>query len=139
MAILQSHSRFVGGGTRPRRVEIYHNGRWIARARLVVESRIGHSLESCEEVHHVNGDTLDDYFDNLKILSKSEHARLHHKERDWSFLKGIPVAPFSDEHKKKLSEAKIGSKNPAWKGEDASKHAKYMREWSRRRREAIIV
>jgi len=136
MALLSLRSRFVGGGQRPQRIEIYHKGRWVSRARLVVESRIGRSLDSCEEIHHVNGDTLDDSFDNLKILSKSEHARLHHKERDWSFLKGVSAAPFSDEHRKKLSEAKIGSKNPAWKGDSAKERSIKWREWNRRRREA---
>ena len=36
---------------------------------------------------------------------------------------------------KRMSEAKLGSKNPQWKGEEASNQAKYLRGWNKRRRE----
>ena len=51
----------------------------IFRARLVVESHIGRYLLPSEEVHHINGILSDDNYDNLQILSHSEHAILTNK------------------------------------------------------------
>ena len=45
--------------------------------RLIMERRIGRRLSSDELVHHINGDPRDNRIENLKIISRSEHARLH--------------------------------------------------------------
>ena len=70
----------VAGG----RIAIYipdhpkaNNRGYILHSRYVMEQHLEHLLESGEEVHHINGDETDDRIENLQVLSKSEHAKLH--------------------------------------------------------------
>ena len=73
-------------------------------------------------VHHKDQDTLNDHISNLELLTRAEHASLHHKGKIVSpatkrklseFNKG---RVFSDEHKRNLSEA--------WKGRIVSEETK---------------
>ena len=79
------------------------------------------------ECHHILGEILtrqqlkdhDFYYDvppcMLKFVTKAEHRRLH--------FKGKKRAPFTEEHRRKLSEAKKG--NPGfWKGKHLSEETK---------------
>ena len=52
-------------------------GKKIAEHRQVVEQREGRKLTSSEVVHHVDGSPLNNDPDNLVILSRAEHQRLH--------------------------------------------------------------
>src|SRR5947208_210673 len=52
-------------------------GKKIALHRLIVEEREGRPLRSDELVHHVDHDRLNNAPENLVILSRSEHQRLH--------------------------------------------------------------
>ncbi len=45
--------------------------------RVIMENLIGRSLLHNEDVHHVNGDQLDNRPENLEILSRQDHARRH--------------------------------------------------------------
>ena len=45
--------------------------------RVMMENKIGRLLTSREAVHHIDGDRTNDTIDNLQLLSRSEHARLH--------------------------------------------------------------
>lgn len=47
---------------------------------VIVEEDIGRKLFANECVHHVNGDRADNRIDNLELMTRSEHARLHAKE-----------------------------------------------------------
>lgn len=49
----------------------------IREHRLVMENHLGRKLTRSEEVHHIDGNKLNNAIANLLILSKSEHARLH--------------------------------------------------------------
>lgn len=51
--------------------------RYALEHRLVVEAAIGRPLRSDEEVHHVNGDKLNNRLENLEILSPVLHQDRH--------------------------------------------------------------
>lgn len=45
--------------------------------RAIMEQHIGRSLLSNELVHHKNGDKHDNRIDNLEIVTREEHKKLH--------------------------------------------------------------
>ncbi len=45
--------------------------------RIVMESILGRRLEKDEIVHHVNGNGRDNRPENLEVLTRAEHSRLH--------------------------------------------------------------
>lgn len=55
------------------------NGGRVREHRKIVEDFIGRKLNEEEVIHHINGDKLDNRIENLKILTQSEHIKLHHK------------------------------------------------------------
>ena len=58
----------------------------IAEHRHIVEEREGRKLTSSEVVHHCDGNPLNNHSDNLVVLSRSEHQRLHacSSRRPWT-------------------------------------------------------
>lgn len=57
------------------------NGKRIREHRYVMEQHLGRKLTRKEQIHHINGDKLDNRIENLMVLSNAEHQRLHWKER----------------------------------------------------------
>lgn len=45
--------------------------------RIVMAKYIGRELTDKEDVHHINSDKTDNRIENLQLMSRSEHSRLH--------------------------------------------------------------
>jgi hypothetical protein len=61
------------------------NGERIPEHRLVMEKELGRQLESHEIIHHIDSDPSNKSVDNLQIVSRSEHMKIHALEREqWS-------------------------------------------------------
>lgn len=106
--------------TSQKRVEIWINNKWVERARIVLEQKIGRKLTKDEVAHHINEDTTDDRTENLQFMTNSGHASYHAKKEKANLRFGLQDM----------------ENNPAWKGDEASDPAKYMREWERKRKAA---
>ncbi len=57
------------------------DGVWRLEHRVVAEHMLGRPLLEGETVHHRNKDRADNHPDNLDVLTRSGHQRMHHKER----------------------------------------------------------
>lgn len=62
--------------------------------RLLKMYELGTDIDKDLYVHHKNGNKLDSSLDNLEMISKSEHQKIHNKNK-----------VISSEQKKKISEA----------------------------------
>lgn len=52
----------------------------VPKHRLIMENIVGRLLDKCEEIHHIDYNGLNNNIDNLRLLSSSEHKRLHLKD-----------------------------------------------------------
>jgi len=53
------------------------NGKYVKRATIVIENKLGRPLEEGEFPHHLNGNRLNDHPDNLEVTNRSEHFVIH--------------------------------------------------------------
>lgn len=60
--------------------------------RLVVEWSLGRSLRSDELVHHKDGDKANNSLDNLEVVSRADHARLHVTRDQVERMKALAAA-----------------------------------------------
>ncbi len=51
--------------------------RWVLLHREIMEQHIGRQLNSNEHIHHYNGLPRDNRIENLAIVTKAEHIRIH--------------------------------------------------------------
>jgi len=56
---------------------IWRNGKKVRAHRWIAEQMLGRKLLPTEQVHHINGDPLDNRLENLQVLPIREHQRLH--------------------------------------------------------------
>jgi len=59
-----------------------NNRGYVFLHRLIAEARAGRFLEDYEIVHHNDHNPRNNHWDNLEILTQSEHAKLHTKGRE---------------------------------------------------------
>ena len=83
--------------------------------RWLMEQELGRRLNSNEIVHHENENKLDNDISNLKVMTRSEHARMHAKP---------PY--FTDYARERAREAAIGRPSPSRKLTDED--ARFIRE-----------
>lgn len=53
------------------------NKGYIAEHILIAESQIGRYLKEDEIIHHINGNKQDNRIENLQVLTKTEHKKIH--------------------------------------------------------------
>lgn len=72
---------------------IYHNGKKVYEHRLIMEQHLGRKLNKGEEVHHINGDKLDNRIENLVVLTTEEHKKLHTDTETGRYVSSINAQP----------------------------------------------
>lgn len=60
------------------RVRVRIHGRIQPRARIVAATMLGRELRSDEIVHHIDENPNNDAPENLQVVTRAEHNRLHH-------------------------------------------------------------
>ena len=50
---------------------------YVLEHRIVMENFLGRLLDDSEVVHHLNGDGKDNRIENLSVMDRHEHARMH--------------------------------------------------------------
>jgi len=87
------------------------DGSTIDEHRHVMQEHLGRKLTRNEVVHHINDRPRDNRIENLQLMSRAEHAQLHHGRGDLYVVRGVPgCAPsFRGEQapNAKLNEAKV--------------------------------
>jgi hypothetical protein len=57
------------------------NGKSVLAHRMIMEEHIGRKLLSSENVHHINGNTLDNSIDNLELWNKMQPCGQRPKDK----------------------------------------------------------
>ena len=65
----------------------YNSGKgWTYTHRTVAAKKMGGSIRSGLHVHHMDGNKLNNKRDNLQVMKRSDHSKLHAKKRRNIFI-----------------------------------------------------
>lgn len=112
---------------------------YIKRSHAVIWFTERRVVQANELVHHKNENKADDRPENLEVLTKSEHARLHWSEKIGP--KNLHKKPLrhTDEHKERLRQQMQGNQFRAgctYTAEERERRSAQMKEVWRRRKAA---
>ena len=87
------------------------NGKQVRLHRHLMEEKLGRKLGFNEIVHHKNGDKFDNRIENLEVLSRSDHMKIHKEIAEQSISVRRHKIDINDisEMYKTMSIAKIAS------------------------------
>ena len=70
---------YIGKDNRVRTVIKDENGKWVTKSypRILMEEKLGRPLEPYEDVHHIDGNTLNNDLSNLELVMHGEHQKRH--------------------------------------------------------------
>ena len=90
-----------------------NNRGYVPRARHVMEQYLGRYLDTNEIVHHCNRNKLDDSIENLELIYKKEHDRLHYSEKfkklDYGAIKELRAEGYGYKRIAKVLNYKLSS------------------------------
>jgi len=72
------------------------NGKQKRLHRHIMEMHINRNLESSEIVHHIDGNKHNNDINNLEILSRGEHLKIHIKDGTVSPIEAISIHKYED-------------------------------------------
>jgi len=104
--VLSSDGRWLVTAPPGYKGKTYIKNRYVFEYRLLVEQSMGRLLKPWEQVHHKNGNKLDDRLENLEILDTKTHRDFHSNLR-----KGKPNFKCSKCDKKFHRQPCMGNRN----------------------------
>lgn len=89
--------------------------RSVFEHRLRIEAHLGRTLSPHEIVHHINGDPADNRLENLEVMSRAAHTRLHNSKKPLAMVRLVCVLcghSFDREARRDKFNRKRGSAGP---------------------------